>query len=106
MHLRGADVFADEDGRPQLLVQAFEARRDIHGIAKSRVVHAFRRFKVTDDGLSDVNAKPREEWFQALRLKLSIENARMAQVIEVRDVSICQCSLVSAVCCEDRGRPG
>jgi hypothetical protein len=51
-----------------------------------------------------VNAKPREEWFQALRLKLSIENARMAQVIEVRDVNICLCSLVSAVLARHRSR--
>ena len=48
-------------------------RGQIHRAAKSRVVHAFHRTKVADDGLADVYAKSREEWFQTLGFKLRVE---------------------------------
>ena len=67
------DIFADEDCGPKLLVQAFEARCQIHRIAKRRVVHAFRRSEIADDGLPNMNAKPREERLQSLGLELSVE---------------------------------
>src|SRR4029077_1779994 len=56
------DAFAHKDIGPKLLVQAFQTRRQIYRIAKGCVVHALRRPKIADDGIPDVNAKPREEW--------------------------------------------
>src|SRR5258708_4915008 len=67
------DAFAHKDRGPKLLVQAFEARRQIHRIAKGRVVHALSRPKIADDSLSDVNAEPREEWLETLIFKLGVE---------------------------------
>ena len=67
------DIFAHKDSGPKLLVQAFEARCQIHRVAKGRVVHALNRPKVTDHGLPDMNAKSREEWLQTLSLKLGVE---------------------------------
>ena len=51
-----------EDNGPKLLVQTFEARSQIHGIAQGRVVHAFGRPEIANHGIPDMNAKPREEW--------------------------------------------
>ncbi len=67
------DIFAGENCAPKLLVQALKARCQIHRIAKRRVVHALRRSKIADDGLSNMNAKSCEERLQALGLELSIE---------------------------------
>ena len=67
------NFLADEDGGSKPLVHTFDARGQIHRVAKSRVVHAFHRTKVADDGLADVYAKPREEWLQALGFKLRVE---------------------------------
>src|ERR1700730_15739133 len=64
---------AHENSGAKLLVRAFEARRQVHGIAKSRVVHALGRPQVADDGLADMNAKPREEGFQTFSFKLGVE---------------------------------
>src|ERR1700733_712380 len=70
------DAFAHKNRRPELLVQAFEARSQVHRIAKGRVVHPLRRSKVADDGLPDMNAKPREERLQSLGFKLGVELVR------------------------------
>ena len=67
------DILAHKNDGPKPLVQAFEARRQIHRIAQGRVVHALRRPDVADHGLPDMNAKPREEWLQTLSLKLAVE---------------------------------
>ena len=67
------DAFTHKDSGPELLVQTFEARCQIHRIAESRIVHALGRAEVADDGFPDMNAEPREEWFQALSFKLSVE---------------------------------
>src|SRR6516164_9045487 len=67
------DGLADENGGPELLVKPFEPRCQIHRVAESRVVHAFCRSKVADDGLSDMNAKSREEWLEALGYELRVE---------------------------------
>ena len=67
------DVFAHKNGGPKLLVQSFEARRQIYRVAKGRVVHALRRPEIADDGLPDMNAKSREERLQTLGFKLRVE---------------------------------
>src|SRR6516225_9444697 len=67
------DGLADENGGPELLVQPFEPRCQIHGVAESCVVHAFCRSKVADDGLSDMNAKSREEWLKTLGYEFGVE---------------------------------
>src|ERR1700722_19146751 len=72
LHPRG-DAFAHKDSCSILLVQICKARCQIHRIAESRVVHAFHRAEVADDGLPDMNAKPCEEWRQAFSFELSVE---------------------------------
>src|SRR6516165_3508608 len=67
------DGLADENGGPELLVQPFEPRCQIHRVAESCVVHTFCRSKVADNGLSDMNAKSREEWLKALEYKFRVE---------------------------------
>ena len=58
------DILAHKDCGPILLVQAFQARRQVHGVAERRVVHAFRRTEIADHGLADMNAETRVERLQ------------------------------------------
>jgi hypothetical protein len=51
------DGFADEDGRPAVLVQRFQSRRQVHRCAEHDVVHEIVRSNVAHDGFADVQAK-------------------------------------------------
>ena len=66
-------VLACKDRRPDLLVQALETGREIHGVAERRVIHALGRSDIADDGLTDMNAEPRDERLQAVGLELDVE---------------------------------
>src|SRR6202000_3328128 len=46
----------DQDGRSIILVEAFEARGEIHRGAKRSIVHAIDRADIADDSLSGMEA--------------------------------------------------
>src|SRR2546425_1056280 len=55
----GLDGRACEYPSAIILVQAFEPGGKIDGCAQRRIVHAFRRADVPDDGVANVKAEPR-----------------------------------------------
>src|SRR5215472_13941778 len=68
-----AHRLADEDRSSVLLVQSFEASRQVHAVPERRVIHALGRTHISHHGISEMNAETNGEWRQSLGFKSSIE---------------------------------
>jgi hypothetical protein len=75
------DIFADQDRGPNRC-SGLRGAMQIHRIAKRRVVHAFRRSKIADHGLPDMDAEPREErLIPRPQLRVEFSLASLPQVL-------------------------